>query len=516
MAHTAEQTTSPPGPAAAADVSHVGMYALLALFTIVAWQISTLVYNVHFHPLRRFPGPLLQRASRLPWAVRHAVGLQAFDTQRLHDRYGPVVRIGPDHLSFTDARAWKDIYGHRVGSESHAAEMSKSFVFSKTIRAIPHSIINAGREEHARLRRALSHGFSDGSMRQQEPLIARYVDLLLARLHAECGGGARALNVEAWYNWATFDIVGDLVFGQPFRCLESADYHPWVGFLFRSVRLGAGMVALTYVGGGALVQLAYRLGVRTLRALREYTDGMLRTRLAMEQPRPDLFEGLLKRRDEWDLSFEKLSAVASLLVLAGSETTATLLSGATYLLLTHPQALDKVVEEVRSTFKDAGEINISSVSNLSYMLAVLNESLRLYPPVASSLVRVVPRGGATIADHFVAGGTFVEIQHWSVNHSKENWADPWTFDPERFLRSKEEALAAGNNLDAFQAFNVGPRNCIGRNLAYAEMRLILARVLFDFDLKLADESKDWIGRQKSFALWARIPLDVYMTPVVRP
>lgn len=58
--------------------------------------------------------------------------------------------------------------------------------------------------------------------------------------------------------------------------------------------------------------------------------------------------------------------------------------------------------------------------------------------------------------------TFVEVQHWAMNHSKENWKDPWTFDPERFLVTPEEAAKAGNNLDALQAFSVGPRNCIGR------------------------------------------------------
>jgi cytochrome P450 len=50
------------------------------------------------------------------------------------------------------------------------------------------------------------------------------------------------------------------------------------------------------------------------------------------------------------------------------------------------------------------------------------------------------------------------------------------------------------------------------SLAYAEMRIILARLIFDFDIKMADESRDWIERQKAFTLWDRIPLQVYLTP----
>ncbi|KAI1418230.1 putative cytochrome P450 [Hypoxylon sp. FL1857] len=490
-------------------------YGVLAVGLILAYQVTQIIYNLYFHPLRNFPGPLLHRASSLPWAIRHATGSQAFHTQRLHDKYGPIVRIGPNHLSFTDVRAWKDIYGHRVGSESSMTEMSKAATFNRTIRDIPTSIINADREEHSRFRRALSHGFSDSAMREQESMIAKYIDLLLKRLHEECGDGKNKLNIEAWYNWTTFDIVGDLVFGQSFRCLENINYHPWIEFIFRSVRYGAVMVAMSYAGLGELVQIIVKASKNAVNRVRKYTDDMVRTRLAMDKGRDDLFEGLVKRREDWGLSFEKLSANAFILVLAGSETTATTLSGATYLLLAHPNVLEKLKQEVRSSFKSVDEININSVNKLSYMLAILNESLRLYPPVTSSLVRIVPPGGEQIAGQFVAGGTFVEVQHWSMNHSKENWNEPWAFKPERFLVTSEEAAKQGNRLDSLQPFNVGPRNCIGRNLAYAEMRLILARIIYDFDLKLAEESDKWIERQRSFALWDRIPLYVYLTPVKR-
>ncbi len=305
-----------------------------------------MAYNVFLHPLRGFPGPAAQRASALPWAARHALGLQAMHTQRLHDRYGPVVRLGPRHLSFTDPAAWRDIYGHRIGDNNNGVgvggpdaaatggrpEMAKSAGFVSSIRALPHSIINAPRDEHARLRRALSHGFSDASMRQQEPLIARYVDVLVRKLRQACaeeedddddekdgdeedkdkhgdrnddGDGKRkrkrrAHNMEAWYNYTTFDVVGDLVFGHSFGCLERSDYHPWIAFIFQSVRTGAALVALCYVGGGFLVQWIWALGANmSLAKMRGLVGGMLTARLEMDKPRVDLFEGLVRRRKEW-------------------------------------------------------------------------------------------------------------------------------------------------------------------------------------------------------------------------
>lgn len=87
--------------------------------------------------------------------------------------------------------------------------------------------------------------------------------------------------------------------------------------------------------------------------------------------------------------------------MGGSETTATLLAGVTYLLLSNPHALQKLTEEVRSTFSDESEINMTSVNQLTYMLACLNEAMRVYPPVPTGLPRVVPSGGNTILDRYV-------------------------------------------------------------------------------------------------------------------
>ena len=84
---------------------------------------------------------------------------------------------------------------------------------------------------------------------------------------------------------------------------------------------------------------------------------------------------------------DKLESNSMILIIAGSETTATLLSGVTYLLLTNPQALATLTKEVRSAFQSEDDININSVSRLTYMLACLNEALRMYPPVSCFLLR---------------------------------------------------------------------------------------------------------------------------------
>lgn len=98
------------------------------------------------------------------------------------------------------------------------------------------------------------------------------------------------------------------------------------------------------------------------------------------------------------------------MIIGGSETTATLLSGITFLLLSNPESYNKLTKEVRSTFQSADEINTVSASHLTYMMACLDEALRMYPPVANGLPRVVPEGGATIMDTFIPENVSLYLQ----------------------------------------------------------------------------------------------------------
>lgn len=98
---------------------------------------------------------------------------------------------------------------------------------------------------------------------------------------------------------------------------------------------------------------------------------------------------------------DHLIANAEILIIGGSETTASLLSGVTYFLLENPEAHQKLRDEVRSTFRSQDEINLISVNKLSYMLACLDEGLRMYPPIANGLPRMCPRGGCTVLGHYL-------------------------------------------------------------------------------------------------------------------
>ncbi|KAJ5658528.1 uncharacterized protein N7484_002177 [Penicillium longicatenatum] len=474
-----------------------------AVSTAIIYLITKVIYNVYFHPLSRFPGPKSHAISRIPYFRRAINGTLPFDMLDLHKRYGDIVRIAPDELAFSHPDAWKDIMGHKNGEP----EMTKANWFYRPLDE-PLHIVNEDNEEHKRLRRQMAHGFSEKSMRDQEPMIRKYVDKLLQRLHENCEKGS--VIISDWYNFTTFDIIGDLAFGESFGCLEGCNYDAWIKGIFEGAHLGSILQALSFVP--SLKSLLLSLVPKSMQEAHQrhkvMTKEKMLRRIAVTEERPDLIEGLLKKKDELNLGVDKLVSNAEILIIGGSETTASLLSGVTYLLLQNPEAHQILKDEVRSAFHSEEDITLLSVNQLSYMLACLDEAMRMYPPIANGLPRVCPKGGSQVLGIFIPENTNLSIHQWALYRREEYFKDPNSFHPERFLGYPE---FINDRRDVFQPFHIGPRNCLGRNLAYSEMRLILALIIFNFDMRIADESCDWI-KQRNFLMWEKGPLKVYLTP----
>ncbi|KAJ5824290.1 hypothetical protein N7447_006630 [Penicillium robsamsonii] len=481
----------------------------LSLALIPLYVTGLLVYNVYFHPLAKYPGPKSMAATRLPYIRMILSGQFPQKTKGLHQQYGDVVRIAPDELSFTDGAAWKAIYGTRVGH----GQKSKDYRFYAPSAGEAPGIIVSNDADHSRFRRLLSHAFSDSSLRGQEPIIKGYIDLLMQRLHENIEGGTKAVDMVAWYNFTTFDIIGDLAFGEPFDCLKNSNYHQWVSIIFSSLKYAAYTnVSRRLPGSKYILPYIVPKHVASQRSTHlALTREKVQGRISKSNERPDFFANILKHQNtEKGFSVPEMISNGSTLIIAGSETTATLLSGVTYLLLRNPRVLAKLQDEIRLAFTTEKEISFDSCNKLEYCLAVLTETLRVYPPVAVGLPRVVDAQGDMIAGNWVPGGTVVSVSHLATSHSPTNFADPDQFIPERHL---DDPRFANDSKTAMQPFSFGPRNCIGRNLAYVEMRIILARMIFNFDMELDQPEQNWMD-QECFVLWDKPKLMIKLKPRV--
>jgi averantin hydroxylase len=310
--------------------------------------------------------------------LSRALGTLPFKLLELHKQYGPVVRTAPDELSYATSQAWKDVFQHRTGHE----EFPKDPIALVRPPNGVYSILGANRADHSHFRRLLSHAFSDKGIREQDPLIRQHVDLLIQRLHEHAGQGSQ--DMVDWYTWATFDIIGDLAFGEPFNCLRNVSMHPWITLLFGNLKAVPFISAFNRYGLSCLIGLlAPKKLLQSRKENYEYPATKIDQLLESKSERFDFWDKLLIHNKEGKgtgMTRDEMVSNASLLIIAGSETTATLLSGATYLLLKHPDVMAKLVTEIR-TFKSSGEIDLLTVGMLKYMLAVLDETMRLYPPV---------------------------------------------------------------------------------------------------------------------------------------
>ncbi|KAM5444445.1 hypothetical protein MaudCBS49596_008032 [Microsporum audouinii] len=477
----------------------------------ILYAIGTVVYNLFLHPMASIPGPKLYAVSQIPFLWGSYWGTWPFTLKTLHDKYGPVVRTSPRDVSFNTPSVWKEIYGSK--SRNGQFKRDDSFrVASKRGFGIADEDVT----EHTRHRRMLSHAFSEKALRGQEGIMQRLVDLLISglKLHVK-EHGSEPVNMTKRYNWTTFDIIGDLAFGQTFGCLETRKPHYVIAmvndFFFHLIRTQPfkrlpllGIFQRFFVRSDAL---------ETVLQFEKFAFETIKQRVEKGDPdKRDFMSYILAHNDRGDFTDAELTSNASTLLLAGSETTATALSGATFYLLRNPSIYQRLVQEIRSSFKEEKDITISELDNLPYLIAVLTETLRTYPPVPAIMARTIPKGGKSVCGYWIPENTVVSISQLAAYHSERNFLHAEEFIPERWLN---DPRFKDDSREIFQPFSIGPRNCIGQGMAKGEMRLVFARILWNFDLELSSESTNWTRNQSIYGLWRKEPLMVKLKPVVR-
>ncbi|ETN41573.1 uncharacterized protein HMPREF1541_03509 [Cyphellophora europaea CBS 101466] len=490
-------------------------YVLIAYFAC-SWLWET-IYVLYRHPLRNFPGPKLRLIYPTAFALLDGVtGNHTWQILDWHELYGEVIRSGPNSLSFTCPAAWQDIYGRRG-----AHELRKSRPTG--IKLGPPDILEAGHEAHARYRRLMGPAFSHKAVLRQQPILDKYTYLLLNLIEQKSLGSSPVDFVEL-FNYTTFDIIGDLAFGASLGGLAKGDTNPWIDNIKRTIKVFPRLALLLRMPKATWVlqRLFFSRLREQQRQHRRYVENLLNHRLssARESSNIDFVDHFMQAKPDQKghtdtLTRSELVRNLDTLMVAGSETVATSLSGVTYLLLTQLSCLKQCVSEIDATFEDETQIDAAGVSQLSYLRACLRETLRLYPPVPCTLGRVTgndqPMG---IAGHLVPAQTHVGVPPLAASRASYNWCRPHEFRPERWLPGAliPSSPYYHDRRDAYKPFGYGPRDCIGSNLAWQESSLILARLLWRFDLELHRESQDWMVKQSVFGLWDKPPLWVEVSP----
>lgn len=384
------------------------------------------------------------------------------DVPALHQKYGPVVRISPQHVSFAGgANAFKDIYGFKKSGQSKLHK--EPLFYSAPVNKV-HSLITANDLNHTRQRKILSHSFSDKALKEQEPILKHWAEKLLNKLSERAAVGSKT-DLLAYYNFTTFDIMGDLSFNEGLNMLENSEYATFVKVIFAGIKTATFFRAAKYYSSifEYLINEVLFKTDRVRQAMIDhwnYTKERVDRRLAKTPERPDLWTKIIEKSQGPEaLTVDEHHSIANLFMVAGTETTATALSGTTYHLLQNRVYLDKLVAEIRRTFASFEDINLEELPRMKYLHAVLLEGLRMYPPVPTALPRVAPKGGAVIDGYFLPEGTVFGVHHLATYQMEEHFKKAGEFHPERWLGDEE---FKDDHHDAMEPFSVGPRNCLGK------------------------------------------------------
>ena len=264
------------------------------------------------------------------------------------------------------------------------------------------------------MRKSLAHAFSHRSLTEQGDIIQSIIDLFVERLQGFADHG-EIFDIVMWFNMLTFDIIGDLAFGENFGGVQSGTMHPWISRITGAMTQGAladcfkrfpfvAKIVMTLAPG------AITKAIADTKINEKYSIDLIRKRIASETKRKDFITPILDNREgEEAVPDIQMAAHASDFVLAGSETTATALACIVYYLFKTPDATEKLCEEIRGRFDKFEDIDAATTSSLEFLNATILEGLRIYPPLPFALPRVVPLGGASVDGYELAANVRISV-----------------------------------------------------------------------------------------------------------
>ncbi|KAF8917303.1 cytochrome P450 67 [Mucidula mucida] len=452
---------------------NVGLFSTFAVY-----RISPL------HPLSKFPGPRGARISSW-WITRHILKTDFNwfrSVEGMHHTWGDFVRVGPRELSINNASAIPHIYG------PHSKCMKGPFYASMSTDPKMLALqTTQDVDDHRRRRKAWDRAFSTASLNEFLPRLTAKTDTLISQLR-----GQSVVDMTQWTMFWSFDFMGDIGLGKDFHSMETGVLHHSLSNLHNTLKM------MTIFGS---VSWFLRMTMRVVGPMvmnfdkfMEYSKQQLMKKeeeVDKDHKPTDVLSWLLKAKFENDRSAAPgpmaMHADAGIIIFAGSltkrtsDTSATALTNAFYEIARNKAICQKLQSELLAAFNGA-EWSYPPLKDVHYLDWVIDETLRLHPPVPSGLTRVTPPEGLNINGTFVPGGTIVSVPPWTIHKDERYWDNPMTFDPERW-----EKEGNPETREAFIPFSKGQWSCIGKTLARMEMRTVISKLVMNFDIELADE-----------------------------
>ncbi|KAM5355339.1 hypothetical protein ACJ41O_001985 [Fusarium nematophilum] len=472
----------------------VGLFAGLVVRQVRRW-----------HRLRHIPGPRLAGWSSW-WQLNGALsGVYHEHLKDAADRFGPLVRIGPNELLSTDPDMLRNMSAVRS-----TYTKGDFYASGRIVPNVDNVVSERDEAKHKAMRAKMAPGYSGkenqgfgfeaGIDRQLLSFIA-----LIDRKYISTASETRPVDMAEKTQFFALDVIGDVSFGAPFGYLARDED------LYRYNEINVSSLSVMNLVSVYpwLIKIVHRWPFHLLLPREEDQVGFGRLMgFATTFVRGRLAEGALPAKDMMQahinngMNEEELIQQVFISIIAGSNSSAHVLRMILLSLITNPPALVSLVAEIRQ-FAPSASVPISwaQIQTLPYLQAVVREGLRMWPPLGGLGFKQAPPGGDTINGFFVPEGTQIGQGFYAVGRSRLVWGeDAGMFRPERWL------LAEGDELKRMVAavdtqFGHGKYACLGKPIALMEIHKAVFELIKRYDFAVMNPEKP-IKTQTSVFLFA--------------
>jgi len=466
-------------PLFALDLTPSFFLVALPVASISAYAVYSF-YVAFFGAVSHVPGPILCKFTGLVDAYMTLVaGKRSMWIHEVHAQYGPVVRISPNLISINESSALKSVYGGKFPK-------SEPRYFGKHMDGIEHMLIMNTHEKFRTRRNILLPLFQRSNLESFEEEMNSYTQTFLEQIEKEQKEEGSA-DVFRWFRLVAFDIICALAYGVDMGMTKDGKKNRLVELMeqvyvyFTLKDFVRGIIPIAESGISAKlkdISMAEKKFVAYGEKL--YGEGLEQGRYGHEDGgKTNLLDSLHKASQiDRSITRKHVATEAGAILIAGSDTTSTAMTYASWELARNPAMQHKLREELKTVADVLTFPTGKALESLPLFNGFLKEVLRLWPTLPGPLERRVPQGGTTLAGVSLPQNTEVTMQAYDMHRDANTYPDPLALKPERWLN--ETAQMKEN----FIPFSYGPRNCVGMNLAWMEIRTLMGAIIRRYEITL--------------------------------
>ncbi|KAI0536737.1 cytochrome P450 [Xylaria digitata] len=480
-------------------------YAAVGLVAILIVRgVYLVTYRLYFDPLAEFPGPRLAAATHWYEAYydifSQGGGQWTFQIRRLHEKYGPIVRINPDEIHIDDAEYYDVVFCNSAPNRPIDKTEKFRYRFS-----VPEATVQTGLAEvHRRRRAAIAPCFSKARIRSRNDDLQAIVDGISKRLSTEYAGTGKVFNVTFMWSAMASDIIMEIAFARPTDYSSAPDFtSPFAQAIAQAVNAAHVMTHFGFLVTAlnslpdivlAVLMPSFKPVLRFRKEMTQQIQGFLDgDKSTSKQPsHPTIFHDALSADlPPEDMTLSRLQQEAMAVNGGAVETTSWALTVAVFHIVNNPSINSRLKRELTSAMPDPTKIlPWNELEELPYLSAVIMEALRLSFGSVQRLPRVSRLGSLKYKDWTIPPNTAVSMDAYHMHMNETVFPNATEFEPDRWLGDPKGPGGLRPLSSYMVSFSRGARNCLGMNLAWMELYVGLATIFRRHNLELFETTRE--------------------------